>query len=161
MVSVHSLSDASFITTGPVKEEQQSGGVQNPESPTTPAATSTPRPTTATSMNFGTAAAGGGGRESTYTMDNLPPVPPIPEDLLNGQSEARDFARPKTAPNGAVKKSRSVKSGVSRGRSGDRRRGTGLSSSKPDFTGFLDSIGVEDDEDDLESVGSGISKAPY
>ncbi|CAN9225467.1 unnamed protein product [Alternaria alternata] len=162
MVSVHSLSDASFITTGPAKEEQQqSGGVQNPESPTTPAATSTPRPTTATSMNFGTAAAGGGGRESTYTMDNLPPVPPIPEDLLNGQSEARDFARPKTAPNGAVKKSRSVKSGVSRGRSGDRRRGTGLSSSKPDFTGFLDSIGVEDDEDDLESVGSGISKAPY
>jgi hypothetical protein len=105
-------------------------------------------------------------RESTYTMDNLPPVPPIPEDMLNGQSDTRDFAagstsRPKTAPNGAVKKSRSVKSGVSRGRSGDRRRGTGLSSSKPDFSGFLDSIGVEDDEDDLESVGSGISKAPY
>lgn len=156
MVSVHSLSDASFITTGPV----------NPDSPTTPAATSTPRPQTATSMNF---PAQSNARESTYTMDNLPPVPPIPEDLLNGQSDTRDFAsgtgggsgRPKTAPNGAVKKSRSVKSGVSRGRSGDRRRGTGLSASKPDFTGFLDSIGVEDDEDDLESVGSGISKAPY
>jgi hypothetical protein len=153
MVSVHSLSDASFITTGPA----------NPDSPTTPAATSTPRPQTATSMNF---PGQSNARESTYTMDNLPPVPPIPEDMLNGQSDTRDFAagstsRPKTAPNGAVKKSRSVKSGVSRGRSGDRRRGTGLSSSKPDFSGFLDSIGVEDDEDDLESVGSGISKAPY
>jgi len=70
-----------------------------------------------------------------------------------------------------------VKSGVSRGRSGERtaRRGTGGTAgggSKPDFTGFLDSIGVEDGEEDesgslggsvVESVGTGggVGRAPY
>jgi hypothetical protein len=157
LVSVHSLSDTSFITTNPP---------QQPDSPTTPAATATPRPQTAgaTSINFG---APPEPAQPAYTMDNLPPVPPIPEDIVNGQSDARDFAaRPKTAPNGAVKKSRSVKS---RGRSGDRRResdakSSAVGGSKPDFSGFLDSIGVEDDEDDdLESVGTagGVGPAPY
>jgi len=115
-------------------------------------------------------------------MTNLPPVPPIPEELRtspngHGQSDTRDFAtRPKTAPNGSkAGRSRSVKSGVSRGRSGERtaRRGTGGTvggGSKPDFTGFLDSIGVEDGEDDesvsgsvVESVGTGggVGRAPY
>ena len=68
-----------------------------------------------------------------------------------------------------------MKSGVSRGRSGERRRGSeakGMvgSGSKPDFSGFLDSIGVEDGEDDesvscsvVESVGTGggVGRAPY
>jgi len=102
-------------------------------------------------------------------MDNLPPVPPIPEDFQNGHSDTRDFARPKTAPNGsAVRKSRSVKSGVSRGRSGDRRRGSeakGSLGSKPDFSGFLDSIGVGDEDEDENGgvvVGEkGVSKVPY
>jgi hypothetical protein len=161
LVSVHSLSDASFITTNPPQQPN------NPDSPTTPAATATPRPMTATSMNFG---APPEPSQPVYTMDNLPPVPPIPEDGVNGQSEHKDFAaRPKTAPNGALRgKSRSVKS---RGRSGDRRRESDAKSSakggsKPDFSGFLDSIGVGDEEDDeLESVGStgtrGVGKAPY
>jgi hypothetical protein len=124
-------------------------------------------------MNFNSASGYTNMRESAYTMDNLPPVPPIPEDLLvttNGQSDTRDFAaRPKTAPNGsAMKKSRSVKSGVSRGRSGDRRRGSEVkgTGSKPDFSGFLDSIGVgdEDEAGDVESLGGGahgVGKAPY
>lgn len=102
-------------------------------------------------------------------MEQVPPVPPIPENLRDtsmspaSQSEARDFAvRPKTAPNGAVKKSRSVKSGVSRGRSGDRApkiRESGNEGKKPDFSGFLDSIGVDDDDEDLD--GSGVGQAPY
>ena len=70
-----------------------------------------------------------------------------------------------------------MKSGVSRGRSGERsaRRGTGGGGSKPDFSGFLDSIGVEDGEDDDGSVsgrgggsvveslgtGGGVGRAPY
>lgn len=171
LVSVHSLSDTSFITTNPTGDSQQ---LHNPDSPTTPAATSTPRPQTATSMNFNVPPASTQARESTYTMDNLPPVPPIPEDLkANGQIDARDFAaRPRTAPNGGTaRKSRSVKSGVSRGRSGDRRRGSvgksTIGSSKPDFSSFLDSIGVGDEDEDgiaeeVESVGKGgVGKAPY
>lgn len=167
LVSVHSLSDASFMTT----DRQRASQLAAPDSPTTPAATLTPRPLTANSIN-GTSSAHQA-RETAYTMDNVPPVPPIPESLRDtsmsptGQSDTRDFAvRPKTAPNGAVKKSRSVKSGVSRGRSGDRRpRGSDISSGggkKPDFSGFLDSIGVEDDDDEDEVVdGLGVRKAPY
>jgi hypothetical protein len=77
-------------------------------------------------------------------------------------TNSQDFARPKTAPNGnAVKKSKSVRSGTSRGRSGDRRqRGSEVHGKKPDFSGFLDSIGI--DEDDVEDeVVHGVGKAPY
>ena len=98
-------------------------------------------------------------------------MPPIPDDLQNGHSDTRDFARPRTAPNGgsALRKSRSVKSGVSRGRSGDRRRRVSEAKSslgsKPDFSGFLDSIGVgdEDEENQGETVSGekGAGKAPY
>lgn len=138
----------------------------NPDSPTMPAVTATFRPQNVTSTN-NTAQEPTQTRDSIYTMDALPPIPPIPEELRNspnGQSDIRDFAsRPKTAPNGsAVKKTRSVKSGISRGRSGDRRRGS-AKDSKPDFSGFLNSIGVGDegDDDDLESLGNGVGKAPY
>jgi hypothetical protein len=79
-----------------------------------------------------------------------------------------DFARPKTAPNGsALNKSKSVKSGVSRGRSGDRKpMGSEVQGKKPDFSGFLDSIGVDEDGDDVdvdeqEAVHVGVGKAPY
>ncbi|RMZ67251.1 efr3 [Pyrenophora seminiperda CCB06] len=160
LVSVHSLSDASFITTNPTESQQ----LPNADSPTTPAATSTPRPLTASSTHTHQT------RENAYTMNNLPPVPPIPEDFQNGNSDTRDFARPKTAPNGsATRKSRSIKSGVSRGRSGDRRRGSeakGSLGSKPDFSGFLDSIGVGDEDegengDELAEGEKGVGKAPY
>lgn len=172
MVSVHSLSDASFVTADRAPNPRTSQ-LQAPESPTTPAATLTPRPQTANSgyMNSPpsphSANHAQSARESAYAVDSVPPVPPIPENLRNSpteQSDTKDFARPKTAPNGsAVKKSRSVKSGVSRGRSGERRhRGSEAQGTKPDFSGFLDSIGVDDDGagDEIE-VGHGVGKAPY
>ncbi|CAA9963801.1 hypothetical protein PTMSG1_07160 [Pyrenophora teres f. maculata] len=159
LVSIHSLSDASFITTNPTESQQLSNTA---DSPTTPAATSTPRPLTASSSMSHAQQS----RESAYTMDNLPPVPPIPEDFTNGHSDTHDYARPRTAPNGsAVNKSRSVKSGVSRGRSGDRRRrGSEIKvslGSKPDFSGFLDSIGVGDEDEEGEGAGEVVRKAPY
>jgi hypothetical protein len=56
-----------------------------------------------------------------------------------------------------AKKSKSVKS---RGRSGDRRhRGSEVQGKKPDFSGFLDSLGVDDDVED--EVVHGVGKAPY
>ncbi|KAJ4370005.1 plasma membrane localization protein [Neocucurbitaria cava] len=168
LVSVHSLSDASFLTADRAvnprfSQQPQDGG--GPDSPTTPAATLTPRPQTANSMNMNMNMGMGSPPSPTHaqaaresaaynTMHDVPPVPPIPENLrasptLAGtcnfadyqshhhQSDTRDFAmRPKTAPNGGIgaggsttgvgdlrmKKSRSVKSGVSRGRgrSGER-----------------------------------------
>jgi len=154
LVSVHSLSDASFITTNPTESQQLSNAADSP---------TTPRPLTVSSTAHA--------QQNAYTMDNLPPMPPIPDDFQNGHSDTRDFARPRTAPNGgsAVRKSRSVKSGVSRGRSGDRRRrvseAKGSLGSKPDFSGFLDSIGVgdEDEETEGETMGGekGVGKAPY
>lgn len=169
LVSVHSLSDASFMTN----DHHRAPRAPTPDSPTTPAATLTPRPQTAASVNGTTGPSYAfHAREKAYFMDNVPPVPPIPESLRDTsmsppiQSEARDFAeRPKTAPNGAAKKSRSVKSGVSRGRSGDRRhRGseTLTNGRKPDFSGFLDSIGIDDEEgdDEITEVGR-VGKAPY
>lgn len=163
LISVHSLSDASFITTHPAGDSQH---LQNSDSTATPAATSTPRPLTATSTH-----SNGQSREQPYTLDNLPPVPPIPEDLktsTNGGIHSRDFAsRPRTTSNGGMaNKARSVKSGTSRSRSGDRRRSSAgkhvLGPSKPDFLGFLDSIGVEDadtEDGDVEEIG--VRKAPY
>ncbi|KAL6153816.1 plasma membrane localization protein [Exserohilum turcicum] len=158
LISVHSLSDTSFITTNnPTSDSQH---LPNPDSPTTPAATMTPRPQTATSTHS---------TAPVYTAENPPPVPPIPEDLKsNGQTHTKDFAsRPRTATNGDVSpaaKARSVKSGRSRSR--DRRRSsmarsvapstittaaatttTGVGG-KPDFSGFLDSIGVQGEDDD-------------
>ncbi|KAF1830106.1 hypothetical protein BDW02DRAFT_115981 [Decorospora gaudefroyi] len=128
LVSVHSLSDASFVTMGPKDDSAPH--------------TLSPIP-----------------QNATYTV---PPVPPIPQDILKNGSDARDFARPKTAPNGAVaKKSRSVKSaGRGRRRGSDgRERESVKGGSKPDFSGFLDSIGVGDEDADAE-VG-GVGRAPY
>lgn len=174
MVSVHSLSDASFLTADRATNPRLSQ-LPAPDSPTTPAATLTPRPQTATSMNF---LNNGSSADPVYATDGVPPVPPIPGNLLDnsvssigsgGQSDTRDFARPKTAPNGAagnalLKKSRSVKSGVSRGRSGDRKhRGSEVGGAvKPNFKGFLDSLG-DDDDDEVEVDGGtkGVGKAPY
>jgi hypothetical protein len=157
LVSVHSLSDASFITTNQERAarlQQQ----QNPDSPTTPAATSTPRPQTASSSNFDF-----NNPPDRTTTHNVPPVPPIPDDL---QTSSRDFARPRTAPNGSASRKATTRSVASRGRSGERRRGSKREmDSKPDFSGFLDSIGVgeDDDDEDGESVGTGsvVGRAPY
>ena len=186
LVSVHSLSSASFMTADRAVNPRASQ-LSALDSPTTPAASLTPRPQTATSVNMYTPPSSTHDRTSAHVNDaSVPPVPPIPANLRDaslsptGQSESRDFAvRPKTAPNGAVvKKSRSVKSGVSRGRgrSGERiGRGSETIGKKPDFSGFLDSLGVDDDEDDedegeaahserIERIvdgGRGVGRAPY
>ncbi|KAH3996639.1 hypothetical protein HBI56_132120 [Parastagonospora nodorum] len=165
LVSVHSLSDASFLTMD--RPDAPHLAQTNGDGETTPAATLTPRPQTANSIaaaqHYAQTA-----HEKAYARGGVPPVPPIPESLRDkstspiGMTDSQDFARPKTAPNGsAVKKSKSVRSGASRGRSGDRRqRGSEVQGKKPDFSGFLDSIGI--DEDDVEDeVVHGVGKAPY
>lgn len=166
MVSVHSLSDASFLTSnGPDSLQFRPNG----DGEVTPAATLTPRPQTANSTNGPPSPRSHHAQlahEKAYAMGAVPPVPPIPESLRDksasptGATEIQDFARPKTAPNGsAVMKTKSVKSGVSRGRSGDRKHRGSEVQGKPDFSGFLDSIG--DDGVDDEEVGMGVGKAPY
>jgi hypothetical protein len=171
LVSVHSLSDASFLTA----DRSDAPHLRpNGDGEATPAASLTPRPQTANSManplSFNSAAHNHAqtAHDQAYAMRGVPPVPPIPENLRDKSTsptagtDSYDFARPKTAPNGnVVKKSKSVKSGVSRGRSGDRRhRGSEVQGRKPDFSGFLDSIGVDDDNVEDEAA-MGVGKAPY
>lgn len=174
LVSVHSLSDASFITADrPNHIDLQN--LKNTNGDSTPAATLTPRPQTASSSSNTPSPKAPGqsnaqaAHQNAYMMEGVPPVPPIPDSLRDKSSspttntDAHDFARPKTAPNGtAVKKSRSVKSGVSRGRSRDRQhRASEAQGKKPDFSNFLDSIGVEDGDGDIDGFGSAVGKAPY
>jgi hypothetical protein len=169
LVSVHSLSDASFLTMDPAEVphlRRSNGGGE-----ATLAATLTPRPQTANSMVGPTAASHNHAHtahDKAFATSGVPPVPPIPDSLRDkstsptSMTESQDFARPKTAPNGSVvKKGNSVRSGVNRGRSGDRRqRGSEVQSKKPDYSGFLDSISV--DEDDIEDKAAhGVGKVPY
>lgn len=178
LVSVHSLSDASFVTA-----EHTSPPAYPPESPSTPAATLTPKPLSSHPPSSPTppspqSPTTNATRERDAAFSGgVPPVPPIPASL-RGKSvspSGKDSGRPKTAPssgNGsiAVRKSRSLKRGsvgtrsVNEG-SGNRTKSNGdtvlsRKAKKPDFSGFLDSIdagGDEDDEVDLKGVG----KAPY
>jgi hypothetical protein len=172
MVSVHSLSDASFLTAD--RSYNSHPGGLSVDGENTPAATLTPRPQTANSMATPPSSRPQNAHDRAYATGAVPPVPPIPESLRDksasptGVTDTMDFARPKTAPNGnALNKSKSVKSGVSRGRSGDRKpRGSEVQGKKPDFSGFLDSIGVDEDGDDVdvdeqEAVHVGVGKAPY
>ncbi|PSN68114.1 hypothetical protein BS50DRAFT_357356 [Corynespora cassiicola Philippines] len=150
-------------------------------SPTTPSATLTPRPLTASGQQNSPGASIT--HDHAYPKHNVPPVPPIPASLRDksnspGQNtEPTD--RPRTAPGGqgngniGVRKGRSPKRGsqgarsvkdasVSRGRSNGHANGpieraaSRKPAKKPDFSGFLDSIDVGDDEDDV-----GIKRAPY
>lgn len=175
MVSVHSLSDASFVTAEHASPHQQ----QPPESPATPAATLTPRPLTASSASPGAPLSPNNAqsaRETAFAANGVPPVPPIPASLRDKSTSPghspnpADAERPKTAPNGSARKSRSLKRGAqgtrsvkerstSRGRSSgygdgvaDRRKGK-----KPDFSGFLDSIDVGDEDEDAPT----LRRAPY
>ncbi|KAL6705233.1 plasma membrane localization protein [Coniothyrium glycines] len=174
LVSVHSLSDASFMTT----DRHRASRILSSDSPTPRSATATananananPPPSSSHAYQA---------RETAYTADMVPPVPPIPQSLrdssmspLGGTSDARDFApRPKTAPNGGVAgKRRSVKS-MRRGRSGERTAQRVVGS--VDFSGFLDSIGGDDDDVGEDEVGNGdgdgdgdkgiggVGRAPY
>jgi hypothetical protein len=156
MISVHSLSDASFLTTDRSQHPDSNPNLR-PEGDSTPAASLTPRPQTAISIALPPSSSQPQG--SIYTHNGVPPVPPIPENLRTSpthQIDTMDFARPKTAPNGAVRKTKSV---MSRGRSGERKhRESGVQGKKPDFSGFLDSIGVDDEVEDGEM---GVGKVPY
>ncbi|KAH8716817.1 hypothetical protein GQ44DRAFT_713081 [Phaeosphaeriaceae sp. PMI808] len=153
LVSVHSLSDSSFLTTDRFTNTDPK--YPHTDGEANPAVTLTPRP------------------QLHPQPRGVPPVPPIPDNLRDKSVspttgvESLDFARPKTAPNGgvAVKKSKSVKSGFSRGRrsrSVERKLAgsDGVVARKPDFSGFLDSLGVEDDGEGVEQ-GLGVGRAPY
>ncbi|KAF2016672.1 hypothetical protein BU24DRAFT_207615 [Aaosphaeria arxii CBS 175.79] len=190
MVSVHSLSDSSFITTDHSQAQRGQENSQRVASPTTPAATLTPRPGTAQSHGNRPTSPSSPPSPSTHASreherafsGTVPPVPPIPDSLrdLSGSppNGGKDGVRPKTAPsnghtngNGSVagRKGRSNSinrsSGAARSlnhRSISRGRGTdadklGKKVKKPDFTGFLASIELDDDDDDLKGVGN----APY
>lgn len=177
LVSVHSLSDASFITT-------DHNASQPLQSPSTPAAT--PTPTTASRPTSTSGAPNSppsptnaqATRARAYSRDAVPPVPPIP-DSLRDKSLSPATDRPKTAPGGNangtidMRKSRSVRTSAgksvkdrsaSRGRGGANGFGYGhgsaRTSKKPDFSGFLDSIDVGGDEVESEGVGR-VGRAPY
>ncbi|CBX96768.1 hypothetical protein IAQ61_008282 [Plenodomus lingam] len=204
MVSVHSLSDASFLTADPSGNGDPRASAIS-EGPETPAATMTPRPGTATTNLLGMEGAQSYVDARKMGADTVPPVPPIPDALrsssavvspLNqdlgfrldqhspkssslGDSDTRDFAAtPEAGANGdgatnaMVKQDRSVKSGTSRGRSGERKnRGSGSlrAVDKPDFKMFLDSIGVDEEEEEGNGRNAGIEelerhgvgRAPY
>ncbi|KAL5113654.1 plasma membrane localization protein [Pleosporales sp. CAS-2024a] len=174
LVSVHSLSDASFMITD--RTDAPHIRIANGDGEGTPAATPTPRPQTAnstpsprsplTAAHYYTHMA----HDKVYAKSGVPPVPPIPESLRdkstspNSTTGSQDFTRPKTAPNGSTVKqqSRSVKSGPSRGRSGDRRtRRSDTTDKKPDFSQFLDSIDVDDDDAEGGTATHGAIQAPY
>ena len=180
MVSMHSLSDLSFVTADHTVPQQ----AQPLESPTAPAATLTPRsqPVTPSAPVPNNAYAA---RESAYSAEGVPPVPPIPDSLREKSVSppgTNAAGRPKTAPGGNVngnlstRKSRSAslskrsvgERSTSRGWSNGLGDGTGerigstrkSNTRKPDFSGFLDSIDVGGGDGGLGD-GSGLGKAPY
>ncbi|KAF2731412.1 hypothetical protein EJ04DRAFT_498712 [Polyplosphaeria fusca] len=184
LVSVHSLSDASFVTA------EHATPTASPHLPPT---TTKPSPTDDASLKpISPPATTNAARErdQAFSASAIPPVPPIPASLrsTSGSPPRRKTdSRPKTAPsahagngngNGIhVHKSRSLKrgsasqtarsvnegSGSTRGRrrGGDVNGGVGgggggggKKGGKPDFSGFLSSIGGEDEE-------GGFGRAPY
>ena len=184
LVSVHSLSDASFITTA-----------DHPGSNTQPPTSNSGAPASPPSPQSNAVSA----RARAYSREKVPPVPPIPDELRE-KSTSPAAERPKTAseqnntvgvnPNPSangrveVRKSRSVKKGVGRERSASRGassvngytdgrgRGRGRTSAQQekkggkDLKSFLESIdigGGEDEEEDDEKggLGKGLGSAPY
>ncbi|KAF1926679.1 uncharacterized protein M421DRAFT_422653 [Didymella exigua CBS 183.55] len=172
LVSAHSLSDASFTTTHEALARERQASAAAAEDPGTPAATLTPRPLPAT------ATADGGQYFTTLGRDVIPPVPAIPADFHaqtqgpytpstsapSRDSSHIDFASAANGPaNGASHAgvyalsnggtSKSVKSGVSRGRSGNRQH-RGSEATK---------AGVVDVDSLLGSSlgGEGLGRAPY
>lgn len=174
LVSVHSLSDASFVTTDHNAAQQQSV-----QSPSTPAATPTPTTASRPPSTSGSPASPTSptnahtSRARAYSRDAVPPVPPIP-DSLRDKSVSPAADRPKTAPGGNpngdgvhVRKSRSVRTSAGKSVGGkDRSASRGrvangyaaVKAKKPDFSGFLDSIDVDGEG---EEVGGSVGRAPY
>jgi hypothetical protein len=188
MVSVHSLSDASFVTAehASIHPSQQEAPL-----PSTHAATLTPKlqtgigqtpPPPALSSPHSPSSHAARERDAAFTSD-VPPVPPIPASLRDHSVSPTDKdSRPRTSPSAAngtigaaARKSRSIKrasagarstneNSVSRTRSnGHSDAGTGRKAKQPDFAGFLASIDVgEGDDGDEEDDGfRGVGRAPY
>jgi hypothetical protein len=142
MVSVHSLSDASFVTAGdshhPHENPSPKINADSPESPPIPSASLTPRPNTSHTTTSPVSPSSPGTNASqaydhAYSGSGVPPVPPIPASLRSSSTsphgQSKEFSRPKTAPtngNGSinVRKSRSIKRSSMRtsGRSGSGSR---------------------------------------
>lgn len=184
MVSVHSLSDASFMTTDarPASTASASAGGEKDGA-----------------KDAGSNAHAA--RARAYSRDKVPPVPRIPDVLLLREEGAsppgsgeKKSERPVTSAgttarvagananaNGEVRKSRSVRGGgrkrsASRGAATatgmdgfggeERGRGVGGRGEKGaggrgmDLSGFLESIEVGDGDGD-EGVGTGVKRAPY
>ncbi|KAF2797277.1 hypothetical protein K505DRAFT_358559 [Melanomma pulvis-pyrius CBS 109.77] len=143
MVSVHSLSDASFVTAEHPPHPPQSGS-PSPDSPNTPAATLTPRALTShpppssppsVSSPHSPPSNASYAHNSAFSAHGVPPVPPIPASLRDKSASPTHSPnlnlqdRPKTAPssgNGsaAVRKSRSMKRGSAGARSVHERSGS-------------------------------------
>ncbi|CAI6329034.1 unnamed protein product [Periconia digitata] len=97
MVSVHSLTDASFITADP----------SSPDDATTPAVSTTPRPhSQASQQSPPSPTHASTAHHRAYSRDAVPPVPPIPESLRDqattsptgSPSFEQTHERPRTAP---------------------------------------------------------------
>ncbi|KAH7073757.1 hypothetical protein BKA63DRAFT_534157 [Paraphoma chrysanthemicola] len=95
MVSVHSLSDSSFLTADRSQNLDASHlSSSNGDGQSTPAATLTPRPQTANSTTSPPSPRSAAqtnaqaARDNAYTMDGVPPVPPIPDRLCAPKDSA-------------------------------------------------------------------------
>ena len=169
MVSMHSLSDASFTTTHEAlaRERAATQASLAGDDLGTPAATLTPRPGTAQ-----TDSSAGGQYFTTLGGEAIPPVPAIPSDFHGQTARPTSTASAAQVSNGisappaaSAQRSKSVKSGVSRGRSGNRQH-RGSEAKKPsrvvDVDDLLGDLGLDDEDDALEGVGGeGLGKAPY
>ncbi|KAH6642763.1 hypothetical protein C7974DRAFT_386092 [Boeremia exigua] len=154
LVSAHSLSDASFTTTHEALARERAARAAPTDDPGTPAATLTPRPATSQTESSTSS-------NQYFSRADVPPVPAIPADF-HGHTSTPSTAGVGDAPEtNGVAKSRSVKSGVSRGRSGNRQhRGSEAGKLAQPITvdDLLGDIGLDDDE---EVDGEGLGKAPY
>ncbi|KAF2640660.1 hypothetical protein P280DRAFT_426795 [Massarina eburnea CBS 473.64] len=177
MVSVHSLTDASFMTTDPISPQDAS---TNPPAtaasrPRSQSQASTTSPVSPKSANASFARS----RAYSGAASDAPPVPPIPSILrdksasppesgspglgfnANGGSGS-GFDRPKTAPNGKARSVRTGSKGARSVRDRSESRGRSGTGSSPDFSGFLDSIDVGEDADaEEEEMVRPVSRAPY
>ncbi|KAF2280369.1 uncharacterized protein EI97DRAFT_430110 [Westerdykella ornata] len=177
MVSVHSLSEASFVTTEHVHSQVEEPDAERAPRPRSSGRPASPSPQTS-SQSPPTHAARE--REAAFAANGVPPVPPIPASLRDQSvsPSGRDLERGTASAhdvNGgiAVRKSRRQKRGTGsvrrRGESrpksnGDVGLGLGkIADSRPDFSGFLDSIDVGDG--DLGGgngrILNGLGQAPY
>lgn len=171
LVSAHSLSDASFTTTHEALARERHAAAAASEDPGTPAATLTPRPLTAQADTPGA----GGQYFTTLAGDSIPPVPSIPADFHAHVASSRNAPLAGFVPAngsaplpGAEGKSRSVKSGVSRGRAAVRPK-SAAEVVLVDVDALLGSVGLDADGDvdaDADAGvrgvrGEGLGRAPY